>query len=294
MRLNKGLTPYPVLSSMDDDYVRGSFRAEVQKDITFGQLKLSIDYMLDDPGLQRLLTQGKVSYVTHVECSLVGYRQIFSSKNAHEDVTIDAGNLTNEVEISTYIVATENIQGYHNEQFNVGFGKDASFDIWKGGILAIGPEYTIDINRDGKNYDKMADILAIAVDEGNPGDVWVDTEGDCLRLFVSRDLFNVYHRHKASDRYMMIQTFFVPAIMEVLMDMKEVDKDSDEGMDSYRWYGVFKKLLEQNGIDIEDIQLGTGSSKKNVGRLAQQIFKYPLLHAMDELERAERDGGDDE
>ena len=78
------------------------------------------------------------------------------------------------------------------------------------------------------------------------------------------------------------------------MDMKEVDKDSGEGMASYRWYGVFKKLLEQNNIDIEDIQLGTGSSKKNVGRLAQQIFKYPLLHAMDELERAERDGGDDE
>lgn len=56
MRLNKGLTPYPVLSSMDDDYVRGSFRADVQEDITFGQLKLSIDYMLDEPGLQRLLT----------------------------------------------------------------------------------------------------------------------------------------------------------------------------------------------------------------------------------------------
>ena len=168
MRLNKGLTPYPVLSSMDDDYVRGSFRAEVQEEISFGQLKLSIDYMLDEPGLKELFAQGKVSYATHVECSLVGYRQLFSSKNNHENVTIDAGNLTNEVEISTYIVATEDIHGYHNEQFNIGFGKGASFDIWRGGILAIGPEYTIDINRDGKNYDKMADILAIAVDEGIP------------------------------------------------------------------------------------------------------------------------------
>lgn len=294
MRLNKGLTPYPVLSSMDDDYVRGSFRAEIQEEISFGQLKLSIDYMLDEPGLQELFAQGKVSYATHVECSLVGYRQLFSSKNNHEDVTIDAGNLTNEVEISTYIVATEDIHGYHNEQFNIGFGKGASFDIWRGGILAIGPEYTIDINRDGKNYDKMADILALAVDESNPGDVWVDTEGDCLRLYVSRDLFNVYHRHKASDRYMMIQTFFVPAIMSVLMDMKDVDEENDEGMASYRWYGVFAKLLEQNGIDIKDIQLGTGNSKKNIGRLAQQIFKYPLLHAMDELERAEHDRDDDE
>lgn len=294
MRLNKGLTPYPVLSSMDDDYVRGSFRAEVQEEISFGQLKLSIDYMLDEPGLKELFAQGKVSYATHVECSLVGYRQLFSSKNNHENVTIDAGNLTNEVEISTYIVATEDIHGYHNEQFNIGFGKGASFDIWRGGILAIGPEYTIDINRDGKNYDKMADILALAVDESNPGDVWVDTEGDCLRLYVSRNLFNVYHRHKASDRYMMIQTFFVPAIMSVLMDMKDVDEENDEGMASYRWYGVFAKLLEQNGIDIKDIQLGTGNSKKNIGRLAQQIFKYPLLHAMDELERAEHDRDDDE
>ena len=91
MRLNKGLTPYPVLSSMDDDYVRGSFRAEVQEEISFGQLKLSIDYMLDEPGLQELFAQGKVSYATHVECSLVGYRQLFSSKNNHENVTIDAG-----------------------------------------------------------------------------------------------------------------------------------------------------------------------------------------------------------
>ena len=132
----------------------------------------------------------------------------------------------------------------------------------KGGILAIGPEYTIDINRDGKNYDKMADILVLAVDESNPGDVWVDTEGDCLRLYVSRDLFNVYHRHKASDRYMMIQTFFVPAIMSVLMDMKEVDEDNDEGMASYRWYGVFTKLLEQNGIDVKDIQLAQATARR--------------------------------
>lgn len=294
MRLNKGLTPYPVLSSMDDDYVRGSFRAEVQEDISFGQLKLSIDYMLDDPGLQELLAQGMASYVTHVECSLVGYRQIFPSENIHDDVIIDAGNLTNEVEISTYIVATQYIRGYHNEQFNVGFGKNASFDIWKGGILAIGPEYTIDINRDGKDYDKMADILAIAVDESSPGDVWVDTADDCLRLYVSRDLFNVYHRHKARERYMMIQTFFVPAIMSVLMDMKEIDKEADEEMASYRWYGVFERLLNQNGIAVEDIQSGTGKSKKNIGRLAQQIFKYPLLNAMNELERAERDGDDGE
>lgn len=279
---------------MDDDYVRGSFRTEVQEDISFGQLKLSIDYMLDEPGLQELLAQGMASYVTHVECSLVGYRQLFPSRNVHVDVMIDAGNLTNEVEISTYIVAAENIKGYRNEQFNIGFGRNASFDIWKGGILAIGPEYTIDINRDGKDYDKMADILAIAVDESSPGDVWVDTADDCLRLYVSRDLFNAYHRHKARERYMMIQTFFVPAIILVLMDMVEIDKDDDEGMASFRWYGVFKKLLEQNGIAIGDIQLGTGNGRKNIGRLAQQIFKYPLLNAMNELERAERDGDDGE
>lgn len=281
MRLNKRLTPYPVLSAFDDDYVRGSFRADITEELSFDYITLTIDYALDDEGLQELLHQKKACFVTHVECSVTGYRRAIRSFEQHNVEPLDAADFADEIEVSTYIVATENIHGYSNKQFNLSFGKNASFDIWSGGILAIGPEYTIDINRDGKSYDKMADILAIAVDENNLGYAWVNTDSDCLKIYVSREVLNAYHRHKATERYTIIQSIFVPAMMSVLLQMT----NPDNFLKSYRWYRVLEKLLSTYGIELDDISLEASNAKNAIGCLAQEIFKNPLQKAMAELDK---------
>lgn len=286
MKLNKGLTPYPVLSGFDDDYVRGSFQADVREEVSFGKLLLDVEYHLEEPGLKQLIDEGKACYVTHIECSCLGSREVFPSDVPHAELAVDLERLADEVEVSVYIVAKEDIPAYQNEQFHYAFGRNMAFHIWQGGILAIGPEYTIQINRGERNYEQMADIFALCVEEKNPGDVWVNIDSDCLRLNVSRSLLEAYHRHKASEQYLMIQSFFVPALMSVLMEMKE----SGDDLASYRWYGIMRKLLQQNHIQVEEISFVAGNDKKNVCRLAQQIFKYPLQRAMEELDRQEEEG----
>ena len=96
MKLNKGLTPYPVLSGFDDDYVRGSFQADVREEVSFGKLLLDVEYHLEEPGLKQLIDEGKACYVTHVECSCLGSREVFPSDVPHAELAVDLERLADE------------------------------------------------------------------------------------------------------------------------------------------------------------------------------------------------------
>jgi hypothetical protein len=268
------------LSAADDDYVRGNFQVHMDEEILFGCLHLTVKYVLDEMGLQELIDAGKAIFVTHIECSLVGFRKMFMSQGKTADISIDIAELSDETEVSTFIMAQEDIGHYMNKDFNDSYGRQASFSLTAGNVLAIGPEYSIDINRDGRDYDKMADILSLQADEGLQ-ESYVSLDEDCLIIHVSRALLDRYHQHKQTDKYMMISLFLMPAMVTVLSQMKE---DTGGEWRSFRWYGVIEKLLQANGIAAADLNFNAGRDKRSVAVVAQSIFKYPLEKALQEME----------
>lgn len=282
MKLEKRLSPYPILSAGDDDYVRGNFGAHIEESCEFGRLHLIVDYHLDESGLQELISKQQACFVTHVECSLVGFRQMFCSMQLHDMLDIDLQYLVDTVEISTFIMAAEDVEGYRNKDFNRLFGEDG-FDIHRGSILAIGPEYIIDVNRTNRSYEKMADILVLqAADDIQESFVTLDS--DCLVIHVNRDLLDQYHQHKQTGKNMMISLFILPALVTVLTQMQ--DDNSAEWCD-YRWYQTISRLLEKNGINLSDLNLHAGDDKHSVFILAQKIFHFPLAKALEEMKHRE-------
>lgn len=282
MRLDKRLSPYPILCKGDDDYVRGNFSAHIEESCEFGRLQLFIEYSLDESGLGELIANHQACFVTHVECSLVGYRQMFTSTEPVDQVYIDLKNLVDQVEISTFIMATDNIADYCNKNFNRLFGTKG-FAISRGSVLAIGSEYIVDVNRSNKDYEKMADIIALQATDDIEG-TFVTLDGDCLVVHVNRDLLNQYHRHKQSEKYMMLSMFIMPALVTALTQI-QTDKDAEWG--DYRWYQTISKLLEKNNINLSDINLKAGNDKNSVFILAQKIFHFPMAKALEELEHNE-------
>lgn len=288
MKLNKHLSPYPILSNADNNYVRGNFGAEVTDVyVTFGRLNLKIEYNLDDDGLKLLINQKKAVFVTHIECPVMGYREVSTSQGATVKKSIEMKYLTDKIEVSTYIVAQEDILGYRNKNFSLSFGKNASFDITKGSVLAIGSVYSIDISRKEKPYNTIVDILRLYKDENSNGEVWISTENDWISVYVSQEVLQAYHRCKDNKRYSLIQMIFVPTLMIVLLQMKKMEEDGVE--EQWKWYQIIQNVLEQNNIKVDQISSEPGNNEYSASLIAQKIFKMPIMKAIEELNEMEEE-----
>mgnify|MGYP000861249004 FL=1 len=278
MKLNKKLSPYPILSTMDKDYVEGLFKADIKVEHEMHSLSFYVTYELDEPKLMALIDNGKAVFVTHIECALVGFRKAIISQNKKVEESIEYDNFVDEVEISTFVVAKKDIKAYTNSNFGKNFEKNASFDIWTGGVLAIGDTYTVYVHRAPNAREKMEDIIKLKVDDEGEN-IWVQTEGDCLIIYMSKKILEAYLDRCKKDRYTMVSLLFLPAMMSVLEQMKE-----GEGVfDDFRWYKVLKKMLESDGIEIASLETTAGNSKKSILAVVQKMFKDPIEKAFDEL-----------
>lgn len=130
--------------------------------------------------LSAFLQTGKATFVTHVECPLLGFRRALLTNEKYAEYDLPLEELADRTELSTYIIALADIPRYQNLQFNLAYGKDAAFSIVAGNILAIGPTFQLKIHRDEKDYEKMSDIIAIVVDPNASDNLWISTDDDCL------------------------------------------------------------------------------------------------------------------
>lgn len=279
MRLNKYLAPYPILSLTDNDYVDSFFKAELEENLEFGRVDLKVRYNLNDKGLLKLISEGNAEYVTHVECSLLGFRTMGHSSDKEVSITIDESNLAGSTDISTFIVAKKDIPQYSNDKFSYIYGKGAAFFIPKDSILAIGSCFKLTTNRSDKSYSKITDIFAIEHDKSEPEESWMSFDEDCIKVHVNKKMINMYNNYKSSDKYTLITIFFLPALIEALTLMKQ----NNDSCDSFKWYEILKKLLEKNNIMISDLQVEPGPDKNYVGNIAQRIFKAPIEKALAEI-----------
>lgn len=280
MKLNKYLAPYPVLSAEDNDYVDSFFSAELEANQDFGRVDLRIKYKLNDEGLLKLIDDGFAEYVTHVECSLLGFRKMSQSYEKEVNIIIDENALADSSDISTFIVAKRDIPKYSNEKFSYIYGKNASFFIPKDSILAIGPYFTLNTDRSDKAYSKITDIFAIVHDYKEPEESWMSFDDDCIQVHVNKEMKNKYNAYKISDRYTLLTIFFLPALTEALSLMAR----SGDSYSSYKWYEIINKVLKNNNIMISDLMVEPGPDKCYVGNIAQRIFKSPIEKALMEID----------
>ena len=281
MRLDKGLTSYPKLISGDDDYVDSHFDAKVEQNIEFGKIKISVEFITNNKGLKELIEQNKASYVIHFECSLLGYRKFLMTSNINNDYYIDLNEVDSTVEVSTFIVATQDIKKYYNDKFNWEYGKDG-IDIDKGNILAIGPTYTIDVNHGKNGFKKIPDIITIKEDPNTGrGEYSVDVEGDVIIIYVNKNIKNKYFIHGKQYLYNIISMIMVPSMIYVLTCMK----NSKDDLKEYGWFKTIEKLLKENGVEVEKLSNDDSSGKYSIFELAQKIFKSPLEKGINELNK---------
>lgn len=283
MRLKKKLTPYPILTNNDDDYIDSSFDVDITQTIEFGTMEIEIEFKLENNVMTQLIQQHKAMYIAHYECSLLGYRQSKRISESRAKVKINLDEVCDLIEVSTFVVAVEPIPQYYNPQFNWEYGEEG-FDIDKGNVLAIGPTYKIDINRNQNEMKRLADIIAIKEYAGEgKTETSVELEGDRILIYANKNIKNLYYVNGREYLNNAISMLMVPAMMYVLTMMKNNAEDLKE----YRWFGVIEQLLQENDIEVDELRGDVSSGKKSIYNVAQKIFKSPIEKGFMELNREE-------
>lgn len=280
MKLDKRLSSYPILVNGDDDYIDSSFDFHLSQETNFDKIIIHGEFILRNAGLKELIKQGKAAYIMHVECTSLSLRKTYTSKDETIECSIDLQDLSENIEVSSAVIATEDIEKYVNENFNKLYGNEG-VNIDKGNYLAIGPSYTIDIDRSNVGYKKLSDIIVIQKSDNSDEKINIDLSSDVIRILVNEDIKNKYYSYGKQYLYNIISMIMVPSMIYVLTSMK----NNEDSLKDYKWFSVIEKLLKDNDIEISDLSDEDSAGKNSIFEIAQKIFKMPLEKGFDDLLR---------
>ncbi|WNV80369.1 hypothetical protein RUL31_03395 [Bacillus atrophaeus] len=291
--------PHPVLVSYTDDFnpSKAEFDIKVSKRINRMNYELYCDVLLNEDNLQALLDEEKVTFAVKVVCSTTRYRNIFLFRSTENYLTIPASLLEKKVDISTFIVATEQIDNYYSLAFNEDY-EDAKFTVFPGDVLAEGSEYTFNIEKKIDPLVKVPSVFTIVYNAENLH-ADVHSNGEKIIITLNKQDFDKYKQLKPlQNQYghlaaLTSSIFILPALVSVIENIRRELMNLDNDLEAikdyindkendHRWFKVINARLLDEGIKLSEPDNIMESSLV----IAQKLLGNPLsngLQFFDEL-----------
>lgn len=275
MKLKADLFPYPVLSSVTNDYVNSSFSAQCQvRKIAPSRMDLEVTFQLSDPKLKELIASKKVAYAVHVEGIASSYREICTS-NVQSEITIhlDTAKVGEKVEVNMVLLVLESIKNYHNVNFNPEFyEKDYHVrSLERGNILAFEPYVTLEFGLENKISSNTKSMIRVS--GVNEDYMSVNLDKDFIQVRLPKKIFQQYKTLSKSDQVsqnMLMTMIVLPALSYVISCIQ-----NGEDVEDKEWYSSLKKILEVLNYNEENIK------EADALMVAQQLLDYPLATALE-------------
>lgn len=268
--------PHPVLAPFRDDVSpnRFDFRAEVSSDADSFYIDIEFDY--DNASLTTLIDSEKAIHSVHFECKRNFYREVFSFRDRRARISISSQHLVGRVEVSGFVQARAANTSYRIDGSHEDYG-DTPFSVEEGDVLAVATTVFFDAYLD---YDPLRQVLSILKveksEDASRTAFSIDTSGNLIVVTLSQADFDQYTDLKADPHLgpLLANQLVVPALLEVLHEMKSIpEEDWEEEMDK-RWFRSIAKKLEDYGIDLR------ASGTSVVGAL-QALLRLPLRRSLD-------------
>lgn len=285
MDIRYKLYPYPMLAADMDDYIDSSFTFTVATEKEIREIKFSFQLDLKNDGLFNMIQSGKAEYLIHIECPQTCYRYAIKTSDAGCIHRIPERDLNGRVSVCAFIVAKQDLPAYYNHAFNADY-EGLSFSVDRGGILAIGGQYTLNIVKDTEELAKIPSIFTICkrAADSDTG-MEIDMEGNKIAVTLSGDSFGRYKNLASELKYQPAfhSMIIMPALIYVFETLHR------EGLENYndkRWFAAISKTLSKYDVTLNRETLENTPSYT----LAQKILDLPVDRALSAL----AEWGDDE
>lgn len=263
--------PHPVLSDEalppDRDYVGREFQVtpnlEIAPDSQLSRLR--IVFALSEESLRSLIAEGKAQYATEIHCRDTFVRRLLMTDKNEIVADFGKGELHRRVEISSYVVCTDNVGGHKSPNFHPEFG-DCAFNFNHGDVLAAAYPSVYYVEQDPAPA--LGSIFYLNSTGRNRGVFQVDLENDNIQIIMHESdagkfnsLQNNSHRWPS-----LLASVYLSALCEALRAMSAGDEYGDR-----IWFGVIKGELDNHRIPL--------TPKLDALAVAQKLLEQPV-HAM--------------
>jgi hypothetical protein len=285
MRIGKKLFPYPTInnSKINNCFKDTTYALEYEEQEDEENLILKGTHIfINNAKITNLIKNGKAEAVIIVECSATIFRKMYSISFEPIDIKIPLLDLRDQVVISSFIYAKENIEFYKDEDFLEDYD-GYSFAIEKYDILAIDDGFTTKIEYDEIEDKKVSSIFSIikSSDE-NLRTMKINSGDRKIIIYLPSKQFDYYDNMKRNDNFQNI--FFsiitIPALILCLQQLQ----DENDGIDSiklnYGWFGSIVNGFKKNhGYELTDDEF----EKLDVSELAQELMNYGSVNAIEDF-----------
>ena len=278
MDIRYKLYPYPMLAADMDDYIDSSFTFTVTTEKEIREIKFGFQLDLRNDGLFNMIQSGKAEYLIHIECPQTCYRYAIKTSDAGCIHRIPERDLNGRVSICAFIVAKQDLPAYYNHAFNADY-EGLSFSVDRGGVLAIGGQYTLNIVKDTEELAKIPSVFTICkrAADSDTG-MEIDMEGNKIAVTLSGDSFGRYKNLASELKYQppFHSMIIMPALIYVFETLYR------EGIENYndkRWFAAISKTLSKYNVTLNRETLENTPSYT----LAQKILDLPVDRALSAL-----------
>lgn len=271
--------PYPVLYMNNEDYTDSNFSTEIEVADSFGEVKITANFHLDNTGIKELIDKQFAVFLIHVECGQTSFRQAYESYNNSLDISIPSNKLRGKVQIHSFVIAKGRITDYTNISLSEWY-KGFPITFEKGNLIAIGEAIETTLFEDNAELLNLPSIVTVTKSIKNEF-MEVDIHSNNITISLPEYEYSQYAGNAGSRlKNTIISAVIVPALVYVFSKIRESRGDLEE----YTWYQVLEKIFDENNQKLEDVGSDTFSALKAV----QMVLRKPLKTSFEEIEKLNR------
>lgn len=254
MKVSKRYYPHPVLSTFSDDITKGDFETNLDVTTSHDFYTFDVDCHLTNKDMLNYIERKQAYYVIHIECSDTRMRQVFQSFDGYFSFKIQSDKLNGKVEVTPFILAAEDIQGYRNTNFHEDYS-GLTFSVVKGDVLAIDEGKTFNAIKEKDDLKHIPSIFTVGRIQNSDKTPFDVDFGQINKIVIklSKSNFEYYRQLAQSNETAQILSsiLLLPALVSLLEQIKSSDFDYEQ-FEEYRWFKVVESRLKTLGIDIKE------------------------------------------
>ena len=292
MRVGRKLFPYPVINNSEkvSSFKNASFSLVYEDASDEENLILKNTHLvIDDMNLINLISTGKVKGALIIECSSTIFREKKEIDLENRDIIIPLSYLNDKVYISSFLYATENINGYKSENFLDDY-EDYSFNIEKYDILAADDGFFKTIEYDQEEDQKNDSIFSV-IKTKKIDTMLVDISQKKIIIKLPESEHGLYTNLRYNKTYqpLFFSMMAIPALSNVLQKFKDQDMDIEDIADDYYWFNAIlvsyekiygKKLTNEIFNETETLTLAQKLLNNSTLEGINKLFRLDMNRKM--------------
>ena len=238
---------HPVLSPESDHYPDGQFSTTLLKPEDHGgDIRIVIDFTIQEPTLQHLISDGKARCVAMLYCRATMHQQTLESKQGSTqiDTKISTELLRDAVELHPVLVATETLE--LDTSTADPFYHGTSPTVSEGEPLAADRGWHFHLDVDSLPLGSIFQFIPEPETAG-PMQIEMDPQQTYINIRVNAEQFK--EMNITRQQGLTVPSVFSAALVRAIQRVREIDPDEPTIIPG--WVDTLRKQSSKYGIDIE-------------------------------------------